>query len=138
MNQQFHLKKEERDRISAAVAAFLQNQPNVDFAYLFGSFVEEGAFSDIDIAVMFAKDVGPMREVQLERQVSELIGYPVEAVGLNRAPLSFRFRVISTGRLLMERDDNRRCDFEERAMVLYADMKPFYQRWYGEVVLGSG
>ncbi|MDY6793813.1 MAG: nucleotidyltransferase domain-containing protein [Actinomycetota bacterium] len=117
-------------------ASFLKDSSPAIFAYIFGSFLEDEAFNDIDIALFLGNGSG--RDIlELEREMEALMETEVEICRLDTAPLSFTFRVIKEGELIFSRDERRRCDFEERTRVLYFDFLPYYQRYYKEVVLGQ-
>lgn len=136
MNKKISLKAKEKEEILIKLKAFLQRKPEVLFTYLFGSFIKGGAFQDLD-AALYLKNDSERKVLQIEREIEGLIHLPVEATFLNKAPLSFAFRVIKEGHLIFVRDDKTRCDFEEKTRVFYFDFLPFYKRYYKEVVLGQ-
>lgn len=136
MKRRYNLAKKDKDILAANLATCLREAPDIDFAYLFGSFLADDSFGDIDIGVVFTNDGGARGEIALEQALEPRIDYPLDVVDLSAATISFRFRVISTGRLLMRKDDNRRCDFEEKTMVTHADVRPIHKQWHREVFLG--
>ena len=131
-----YLSSEEKEELLAKTTAFLEERSPAVFAYVFGSFLGDETFNDIDIA-LYMEDHGGKDILELERGLEGLLGMEVEMNRLNTAPLSFAFRVIKEGRLIFSRDESRRCDFEERTRVLYFDFLPYYQRYYKEVILGQ-
>lgn len=137
MNKKISLGSEERKKALEQLAGFLEEKPDVFFAYVFGSFLKGGLFEDVDLALYL--EGGDGREsLKLEREAESVLRLPVEIVVLNEAPLSFAFRVLKEGKLIFARDDKARCDFEERIRVLYFDFLPLHRRYYKEVVLGEG
>ncbi|MBI5650818.1 MAG: nucleotidyltransferase domain-containing protein, partial [Chloroflexi bacterium] len=82
----------------------LVNQPRVLAVFLFGSLAEGYATpqSDIDLGVLFDRDVDLKREIAFSAQVGAALGTDkVDVVNLNRASLLLRFRAIA-GKLLYE------------------------------------
>jgi predicted nucleotidyltransferase len=136
-NSNISLEKEKREEILHRLKSFLQKKPEVLYVYVFGSFIKDQPFEDLDVALYLRNRRG--REVlKLERELEEFLRLPVEVSLLNEASLSFAFRIVKEGRLIFARDNRARCDFEEKIRVLYFDFLPFYQRYYKEVVLGQG
>jgi len=130
----YTLGKEEKKRIIESLRNFLLRRDEVVFAYLHGSFLEDGPFRDVDIAVYVKSKVHPFYEEELEDELSRTIGLPVDVRILNDAPVTFRFRVIG-GLLLFSRDEKARCEFEERTMREYHDYS-YYLNIYWREALG--
>ncbi|MCL5266618.1 MAG: nucleotidyltransferase domain-containing protein [Bacteroidetes bacterium] len=103
----------------------------VSIVYLFGSRAEKksNAMSDIDIGVVFKDEP---RDEEVPRLYTELYdiltdhfpNFQIDLVFLQKANLELRFDAISHGRVLFESSQAMRLDFEERAMMMYADFRP--------------
>ena len=132
--QVYTLGKEEKERIIKLLRDFLLRRDDVVFAYLHGSFLEDGPFRDVDIAIYVRAEVHPFYEAELEEELSRAIGLPVDVRILNDAPVTFRFRAIE-GLLLFSKDEKARCDFEERTMREYHDYS-YYLNMYRREALG--
>ena len=105
------------------------------FAYLHGSFLED-YFRDIDIAIYLnTEKKNVLYALNLERELEEEVGFPVDVRILNHAPLSFKFGVIEQGVLLFSKDEERLCDFESLTIVEYHDFK-FHREIYRREALG--
>lgn len=98
-------------------------------AWLFGSVARGTARpdSDVDVGVLFRED--PPRTLagyhfDLEADLQELLGLPVQLVVLNRAPTDLAFFVLRDGKLLVNQDPLRRVDFEVQTRNEYWDMEP--------------
>ncbi|MDE3088424.1 MAG: nucleotidyltransferase domain-containing protein [Chloroflexota bacterium] len=94
--------------------------------FLFGSQADGSATprSDVDLAVLFDRDLEFKEELAFEVAISNVLHTDdVDVVNLNRASLAFRFRAIS-GKLLYERDRVRVSDFVERTMIEHRDFEP--------------
>ena len=132
------LPKADRELIIQELAHRLETHPEVSFAYAHGSFVQEGGFRDIDVAVYLAKTPeSPLKyELRMEAELMEVTGScSVDVRVLNSSPLSFRYHVIREGKLLMVRDDDVRADFQEDTIKKYFDFAP-YRKMYLEEALG--
>ncbi len=118
-----------QDVIITTLRQVLEDAPDVRFAYLYGSFLEDRPFHDVDVAVYLECD-GDFSDRTLElagaaeRALREA-GYPlpVDVRALNTAPLGFRYHVFR-GRLLMSRDEDLRVREVVWTLTRYLDMKP--------------
>lgn len=104
-------------------------------AYVFGSFTAGNDFGDIDLALLMDTAISDSLELELsaENSLGQLLHLPVDVRVLNRAPLSFQYRVIREGRLVLDSDPNRRADFEGQVLKRYFDFSRFRKRYLKEV-----
>lgn len=116
-------------------SCLLSHQLDVVAAYVFGSFLSEDAFSDIDIGVLVKKDIPKALdfEITLESKIEAAIGIPIDVRLLNRAPLAFCQSVFRSGRVILDRDANFRSDFEGQVLKQYFDFSRFRRRYLAEV-----
>lgn len=127
----------------ARIAAFLKGEKAVSFAYIYGSFIEDSGFNDIDLAVFVDEAIvnhEKMLDCQLDLSVNlerEFMSYPVDVRALNIAPLSFRFSVITKGELAFSRNERERVSFEVMTRSLYFDFKPHAEFFYQKIALGA-
>jgi len=136
---------EEKQRLVKRIKKFLEKEKTILFAYIYGSFAEGTKFNDIDIAIFFDEKQFPEKNkifnysLKLCSEIENNTGnhYQVEIHPLNLAPLSFRFAVITDGKLLIAREDDSRVDFEVRTRDLYFDFQPHFEYYYRTVVLGE-
>ena len=116
----------DRTRVADTLRSHLQSERDLAFAYLFGSFVGEPAFRDIDVGVSFI-DLSPeaanLRARCLEAQLAPLLAYPLDVVVLNGRPVTFRFHVYR-GQLLVVRDERQLESELEETMRIYFDIEP--------------
>ena len=113
--------------------AFLETQPDIAAAYLFGSLAQGRATprSDIDIAILLKrvpKQLGGATDRQL-RLMDVFRGFAdreVDVVILNTAPPVLKDQVLRYGRRLYECDRQARIEFEVRAGQEYVDAIPAY------------
>jgi hypothetical protein len=109
--------------------------------YLFGSFARgtEGPLSDIDLAVLLEpatarRDLEALTLTYLA-EINRLLG--TDEVGfllLNAAPLTFRYEVIRSGKVLVDNDPTARRAFEVRTEDLYMDFKPALDAYDDELL----
>ena len=112
----------------------------VAFAYLFGSQVARTVAkeSDVDIAIFFDRAV-PKSErfeyrLKLMGTLSRLFKKEAEVVVLNDiSSLFFKYAIIREGRLLYEKSEAARVEFERKLLGEFFDFQPFldaYNRHY--------
>ena len=112
------------------LVAALEAEPDLEFAWLHGSFLGGGGFHDVDVGVHLnaASDVRSRRAVDLGLRLDSETGLPVDVRVLNDAPVTFLFHVFREGRLLLSRNDERLADLMERTVREYLDMEPLLRR----------
>jgi predicted nucleotidyltransferase len=104
----------------------LKSHNEVIFAYLFGSFVEDLPFHDIDIGVYLSiirEEESTFFSLDLSQTLSIRLKIPVDVRVLNFASIPFLYHVIR-GNLILERDEEIRLNFVERITARYLDLKP--------------
>ncbi|MDQ7840383.1 MAG: nucleotidyltransferase domain-containing protein [bacterium] len=116
----------DRERVLVRVAKSLAAEGAVLFAYVFGSFVEDRAFGDVDVAVFLDPERCPdagMLPLQLDLacRLEAAAGLPIDAVLLNDAPLGLRMAALR-GRVVHSRDEARRLAFVEATCLQAMDM----------------
>lgn len=102
--------------------------------YLFGSVARGTASpsSDLDLGVLLqARPASTLagRRLDYEGALERTLGCAVQLVILNNAPPDLVHRVLSDGRLLLERDRAARIRFEVRARNEYFDLQPLLARY---------
>jgi predicted nucleotidyltransferase len=125
----YRIPSDERALMFRRIAGMLEAQPDVSFAYAFGSSVTEPAFHDIDIAVYLSDSAGDPRSraLELAEDLERDLEVPVDVQPLNGAPPSFAFHAVR-GRLLFSRDDTRLAATIEETVRSYLDVAPFVRQ----------
>ena len=100
--------------------------------HLYGSYgtAHQTALSDVDIAVLFYRDRPPDRRrlFALEADVSSICHEDdVNVLSVNDADVMLQFRVLETGRPLLEKDPVAVSEFREYVFSVYGDFEPFYR-----------
>ena len=130
MRRLYHAEPAEREGVVRTLVAALEAEPELEFAWLHGSFLGGVGFHDIDVGVHLnaAVDVRSRRGLELGLRLDRDTGFPVDVRVLNDAPVTFLFHVFRAGRLLLSRNDERLADLMERAVREYLDMEPLLRR----------
>ena len=130
MRRLYRAEPAERDRVLRRLTAALEGEPDVEFAWLHGSFPSGGGFHDVDVGVHLnaAPDVRFRRGLDLAVRLDRDTGFPVDVRVLNDAPVPFLFHVFRAGRLLLSRNDELLADLMERTVREYLDMEPLLRR----------
>jgi predicted nucleotidyltransferase len=124
----------EREAILRILRQVLEQAPQVDFAYIHGSFLEGRAFHDVDVALHLAwgnsdptsSALGLGRELEgALRRAGQAA--PVDVRVLNDAPLGFRYQAFC-GKLLFSRNEVVRISEVAQTVARYLDLKPLRQR----------
>jgi len=122
----YELPAEERERVLRAIAERLAGDSNVVFAYAHGGFVRRRFFRDVDVAVWLRDPGDPLRYVvDLSAELEVEVGLPVDLQVLNEAPLPFKYRVVTEGKLLFSRDERLRKELVNAIVREYLDFQFF-------------
>lgn len=108
------------------IKTFLQARKEIRFSYLFGSFIEEDHFRDIDIGI-YIDETDPITRnifyaVELSTRIEIIVKFPVDVIVLNHASSSLIFNA-SKGELLKNTDDDLRVNFITMHWKMYWDYK---------------
>jgi len=121
------------ERIAGEIEGVLNRFQEIEFAYLFGSFIdiERDVFRDIDVAI-YVSSVSPFGAYE-KMKLSLKIGRELEKVIrprcefdvkiLNYAPILFQYEVIKTGKVVFSRDEVDRIRYEAKVISSYLDYK---------------
>ncbi len=131
--------EDKKAELIALIKETLMNE-HILFAYVFGSFITEQMFNDIDIAVFVdLQKISPRTlleyEIELEQKLSKNIkGYKLEIKTLNNAPVSFKYQVIKNGLPILVKDEDSMVDFETLTFSMYFDFEPLHRAYLKEVL----
>ena len=107
------------------VRKFLENNPNVVFAHLFGSAAsgKQRKNSDIDIGIFFKRSPRGLVLLKLINRLSELAGADVDIVVLNKASAFLRHQVMKHRLKLTIKDRAAYVKFREKTISDYDEYK---------------
>jgi len=128
VKQAIDIPQNQREKIVERLSQILRPHDEIYFSYVFGSFVENIPFKDIDIAVYYAPELYDKLDVlkyeqTLADEISSDVKIPVDIRIINNAPLGFMYAV-TCGRVLTSRNEEFRCDLVERIWIEYLDYQP--------------
>ncbi len=120
------------------VISYFNHRPEVMALYLFGSFDTpfERADSDIDVAVLVSKKSKKKLEVLKTEYYDASPGFSmrtVDIVILNTAPTYLKHRILKTGRILLDRNPQRRKEFTAMVLQEYFDYKPIEDLYFSRL-----
>jgi len=115
--------------------SYFRKKKDILFAYLFGSAATQKGFnlkSDIDIAIYLDEKVKDTfkKRLRLMVETERSLNRETEVVILNDInSIFFKFVIIKEGKLIFERDHQKRVEFELKTMQDYFDFKPFIEKY---------
>jgi len=123
MKEYHSFKQNIREEIIEKVKDTLIKEPDIVFAYLFGSFLDGLSFRDIDIGIYLnniKEDEVYVYEVRLSEEVAENCKLPFDIIDmkvLNFAPDSFLNSIFKYGRLLFTKDEELLSNLIEESSI---------------------
>ena len=110
------------------LSSALESEPDIAFAYLFGSVAKgrSGPLSDIDVAVYFhpAGDARSRfdRRIKLMSKLGRALQRnEVDIVPLQDAPLDLAFEILAYGKVIFSKADGQKADFIFETLRRYHD-----------------
>ena len=122
----YTIQPEAREALVRRLAAELEKESAVAFAYLHGSLLDSEAVHDVDVGLYLREsetERGAAVASALSARLSIIAGLPVDVRVLNDAPLSFVYHVLR-GRLLFCRDEDLLTSKLEDVARRYLDLAP--------------
>ncbi len=125
---------EEKEKTLSLIRDNLSCRPEIIAALVFGSFIRY-PFHDIDIGLVLEHVYHPHRyyEQQLERELSDLVHYPVEIRILNNASVRFSYQVLKKGILLFCSCQKAYSFFQCRVINEFFDYSYYLNKYRREV-----
>ncbi|MGA2400294.1 MAG: nucleotidyltransferase domain-containing protein [Syntrophobacteraceae bacterium] len=98
-------------------------------AYVFGSSAagKEQRKSDIDVAIMIRGSMGSFERVQIETELSNLLGKDIDLVVFSRASPLLQHQILKYGRIVYEADARERVRQEVTSRRDYLDFLVLYR-----------
>jgi len=121
--------KEQNARIIKRIEEVLSEFQEIEFAYLFGSFLKKDIFNDVDLAFYISIDFNPYNKMKYSLKVGRLIEkkieprYEFDTKILNHAPILFQYEIIKTGKVIFSRNETKRIRYEAMVLSNYLDYK---------------
>ena len=104
-----------------ALRSYLQQEPNVRFALVFGSWAKQtaGPDSDLDLALYFGQAPEGIDTLEMINTLSNIANREVDLVVLNRASAFLRHQVVKEGIRFLIKDPIGYRKFREKTMIDY-------------------
>lgn len=133
------LSSAERECITQTLKERVIRCSEVRFALLHGSFISDGPFRDIDLAV-YVNPAGHQvvrseYEIDLSVELTQRVHIPVDVRVLNEASVAFRYHALK-GLVLFVRDEECLDGFRARTWDEYCDFAPFARQFFREAIGG--
>jgi predicted nucleotidyltransferase len=119
--------REARERLLARLEDLLRDSPAIAWAFVFGSFLDQPTFRDIDLAIWTTPAAPSRLDVELASRASTALGVPVDVRRVNDAPVSFLFHALR-GRPIVVRDEEMLATLMERTARAYHDQAPLVRQ----------
>jgi predicted nucleotidyltransferase len=129
------------ENLRKTIPDILHYVPEIALVYLFGSQAEGhvGPLSDYDLGVLADEpESAPYVRSRLAFELGRRIATSkIDIVMLNRASVDLAFAVISRGKLLYQRDDAERVEYEAKVMGFYYDYLPVLRSQRDDILRGG-
>lgn len=122
------------------ISHIFRTKKDIVFAYIFGSFISKDEFKDIDIGVYIYNIESATilkSELELERELEDIIRIPADVRIINNAPISFVYNILRNKIVILDNNIDLRSDFEGIVLNKYFDIQYFRKEYLREVVNAS-
>ncbi|MFA3784153.1 nucleotidyltransferase domain-containing protein [Melioribacteraceae bacterium 4301-Me] len=119
----------EKKNIEDKISQYLFKRDEILFAYLFGSFVRQENYHDIDIAIYLKENFDKDNyksfpygyESHIIGELNLLVKKNIDLVVTNNANVLIQKRIITQGKLLFSKDEKKRIYYENNVRKLFID-----------------
>ena len=124
----YRLDIDTKNTILGKIEAFFRSKTEVEFAYVYGSFLGANIFRDMDIGVYVdetkVRDI-VKSELGLEGELERYLGVkiPLDVRIINKSHVAYAYNVLK-GRLIFNRNDRKRVNFSTYVLSRYFDLEP--------------
>jgi len=136
MKRKQALTAEEKKQLLERITASLQTKEYILFAYIFGSFPSGQNFNDIDVGIFISAekfDSLLAKELEIERELGDVLHFPVDVRIINSTPLPFTYNVLKSGTVILDKDKSLRADFEGLIFKKYFDYQHLRDEYLREI-----
>jgi len=100
----YEINLEEKRKIVNKLKRMLKRRKEILLAIIYGSFLKDYPFRDIDVALYINQSMDPLDyKFMLEKELSEKTNYPMDVKILNYAPAWFILEVLENGKILVDK-----------------------------------
>lgn len=117
------------DSIADAISRFAVSHNDIVAVYVFGSVAtgRSRASSDLDLAIMFRRQISGDERMAYETELSNMLGRDVDLVVFGQSGALLQHQILKSGRLVYESDPGERVCREVMARAEYLDTRHLYQ-----------
>lgn len=112
------------------LAEYFSEKPEIVTAYIFGSYAEgvSRPDSDVDLAVLLERVPRDTLKYRLDMmdETKRIVRMNTEIIIINEAPRLLQFQVIQKGKVIFEKNPDRRALFEMNVASRYYDYKRYF------------
>lgn len=114
-----------RDTLARKISEFANSKPKIAAVYLFGSAVVDRLTpeSDIDLGILFEQKLSGIDLLQLQEEMTDVLGVQADIVNLDGASPILRMQVLKHGMRVFTRNETIVTAFFVRAINEYDDLK---------------
>jgi predicted nucleotidyltransferase len=126
-----------KKRVLQKIKEILLKDKEILFCYLFGSQTTKNVLqkSDIDLAIYLDKDKNFFKKrLELINKLSISLKTETDIVILNTTPVVLKYVILKEGKLIFERNQEKRVNFELKSFNEYYDFKPILKRYYERIL----
>lgn len=138
----YNLSKAERNYVTSLISNLFNRDKEVVFVYLYGSFIGDGPFRDIDIFVYLRNGEDPFADaVRIKEKVFDALVHAgfdkfdiddIDVRVINDSPYYFAIDLLSDGLLIVDNDPELRTDYIEQVSDEYRVNYFVLDEAYGE------
>ena len=129
-----------KNLIIKEINKYFADKKNISTIYLFGSFAKNfnRKDSDIDIAVLFKKNLGEHERFNLvlefALELENILGKKIDIIDIENADPFFIHQIMLDKIIVIDNDTERRVSFEVDKRRTFFDMQPFYELYYTQSI----
>lgn len=116
----------DNNQIKTILTDYLEQQEEIVFAYLYGSFVNKEQFRDIDIGI-YSRSPKLITRGRMHTDLVKKTKKQVDLIYLNDLPEkhpAFAYQIVCKGELLFGKNHELQTDYKRRAFLRYFDTAP--------------
>lgn len=128
------------ENILNKIVKYLSHEKTVTAAYLFGSMAKGKTTgkSDIDLGLLLKADFNLLAnfdyKLRLIGELEDITGKRVDIVFINTADTILQYEIRKHGKLVFERDKQKRIEYEILARKRYFDFLPMHKKYITQLM----
>jgi predicted nucleotidyltransferase len=132
-----NLSSKDKEHFLKRISDKLSAEKCILFAYVFGSFLAEDGFQDVDIGLFTDEaqmEQSPLDlELSIQREMEDILRVPVDVRVINSAPLSFVYNILKRKIVVVDKEELLRADFEGATYKKYFDFRHLRREYLREL-----